>query len=1452
MAAVLHGASSAQTAVLTVTNLADHGPGTLSDVLEGIETGTTNIITFDTALSGGTIQLSNTLIVSKSTTVWIDASDLPGGLTISGEDTVQIFTLISGSTSLTGITLRNGGRALKGGGIWNFGDCSLHRCTLLNNSAATGGGIYNVGVLTLEQCMLSNNSATNDGGGVYNFGTGTLTLERCTLLNNSASNDGGGAYNFSGGALVLRQCTLLNNSATNSGGGIYNQGRLTNVQCTLSGNAASRGGGIYNRGDSATLALESSVIAGNTSETGPDIMKDSGTLIRIGQNLIGNNDTVNGEFPAGNPNSNHDPVGSPDAPLDACLAPLDDYGGFTKTRPPLRGSPAIDAGGSGFGNTILIDQRGFPRVVGAAQDLGAVEAQGVIVVSTNTDRFSPPVTIETGISLREALSIAVPKDTLKFDNALSGQTIRLTNSAGALEVAKDVTVDASGLAGGLTLSGDSNDDGIGDVRILCVNSGIKVALRCLTIYAGHTDGGGGGIHNQGDLRLERCTLIHNTAAFFGGAIFNDQGALALHQCTLAGNSADKGGGVSCRSGNVALTECTIAANFATNAGGGIYLDGDSLALTNSIIANNAIAVTTLDAGPDIHKSFGGIMPSASNLIGNNTTVTTNFPPSSLVGSAERPIDALLTPLGSYGGPTRTMPPLIGSPALDAGTLPEALTNRDQRGFARVIGSGLDIGAVEAYLVLADSAWDVREIKIIPGRGYLNSLSDAENLVFQPATALVFHYQSQVISRQDPEAPGGGGFFEGPEPFASDLISQNDDDFLLLARCVIVVPEADNYTFGFSTEDGAQLKLYGTNFTSFTSLNPNSPATLSEDKNTLRVDGPTANSDALGVCFLQRGTYGLEFLYYAGGGEAYCEVFAARGIKTNIDTSFRLVGHAPSTVANNRSGLDSNGWEVTVLKTGATSVSSAAAQLTEYWSTDHQHSVTSYVVRCPALNFVEPGCGSGGRGFDPKPFPGLARTNEDRNFFALGGRAVLNIEPAGEYTFWLSSDNGARFRIKGSRGWIVGSSDAALMKPDALLDGMQATGCCADVFGTVHLAARPYEVEVIYSHAGGPAYLGLWIARGRYDTFSPAFFSLLQSSGGFVESTPVALSGPADSAPPMNDNFARAIGVSEAAAGAAGSNIGASMEELEPSPLGLLRSVWWKWEASASGLTQADTIGSNFDTILAVYKGSGLADLTQVANNDNSGPNGTSRLTFEAEVGVEYCFQVGGASNHMGQVRLNLGPAPTPPANRDREHAQSLSSDLPVSIWGITTMQAPAAWFKWVAPAPGTLGNNAEVIADNAGSSFSTKLTVYTNDVPLVIDERLLGYYVPFQATPGTTYWIAVEGATGSDWGSYVLNISTATKEAFSPRLVVPTVRPSANEGGTVFTLNWDPEPFATEPFAKYAVEQTFALAPPITWTPVAAWTNLPEKLLLPERVSVLITNDSSASSVFFRLRAEPE
>ena len=157
--------------------------------------------------------------------------------------------------------------------------------------------------------------------------------------------------------------TGLGRASSGAGGALYLEhtvgGRATIVRhCTATGNAGN-GGAIHLSGNPGTI--ENSIISDNTDENGAVI--DVGTDFNAaGRNIINVLDL--GVVVTGNAGGiiNVDPV----------LAPLDFYGGPTETRHPFPASPAID-GTANLGNSPPADQRGFPRAIGLASDLGAVE-----------------------------------------------------------------------------------------------------------------------------------------------------------------------------------------------------------------------------------------------------------------------------------------------------------------------------------------------------------------------------------------------------------------------------------------------------------------------------------------------------------------------------------------------------------------------------------------------------------------------------------------------------------------------------------------------------------------------------------------------------------------------------------------------------------------------------------------------------------------------------------------------------------------------------------------------------------------------------------------------------------------------------------------------------------------------------------------------------------------------
>jgi subtilisin family serine protease len=122
----------------------------------------------------------------------------------------------------------------------------------------------------------------------------------------------------------------------------------------------------------------------------------------------------------------------------------------------------------------------------------------------------------------------------------------------------------------------------------------------------------------------------------------------------------------------------------------------------------------------------------------------------------------------------------------------------------------------------------------------------------------------------------------------------------------------------------------------------------------------------------------------------------------------------------------------------------------------------------------------------------------------------------------------------------------------------------------------------------------------------------------------------------NDNFDDAIALRGPADVTTGSTIGATAEPGEPRHAGTGggRSVWWQWRVPASGDTIIATLGSDFDTVLAVYRGGSVGALREIASNDDAPGLGVqSMVRFNAAAGVLYRIAVDGFRGAEGNVTL---------------------------------------------------------------------------------------------------------------------------------------------------------------------------------------------------------------------------
>lgn len=263
----------------------------------------------------------------------------------------------------------------------------------------------------------------------------------------------------------------------------------------------------------------------------------------------------------------------------------------------------------------------------------------------------------------------------------------------------------------------------------------------------------------------------------------------------------------------------------------------------------------------------------------------------------------------------------------------------------------------------------------------------------------------------------------------------------------------------------------------------------------------------------------------------------------------------------------------------------------------------------------------------------------------------------------------------------------------------------------------------------------------------------------------------------NDFFANALEFPSGVGTVYDNLSGATVEPGEPVHAGILggHSVWYYWVAPTNGTYVLHTGGSLADTILAIYTGSGINNLSLVAEDDNRGAEGTSLVKFFAIGGTMYHFAVDGlleiGSKTAGAVTLNLSPSAI--LNDDfaeRTTLSGLSIQVPDSNVNATKQPGEpnhggnagghSIWWTWTAPITGP------VVITTINSTFDTTLAVYTGTqlsaLTLVaenddaIGNPEFSSQVQFQGIAGQSYQIAVDGYRFSEnqvaSGTMVLSI----------------------------------------------------------------------------------------------------
>ncbi len=411
----------------------------------------------------------------------------------------------------------------------------------------------------------------------------------------------------------------------------------------------------------------------------------------------------------------------------------------------------------------------------------------------------------SGLSLREAIEYAnahAGVDTITFAPNVAG-TMTLSGTR-LPDAQSDLTITGPG-ADVLAISGNSQSailNAVGtsiQISGLAFTGGNSIVGGAFSIAVGASvtidaselhnniatgtssiNGDGGAILNRGTLTLRNSTLRNNSAVN-GGGIYNATGAtLNVQNSTLAENAATFGGGVH-NLGLASFLNSTIAFN-RSNVGGGIRATTFGVNATTTLM--NTILGGNTNFGGTAPQDFAGggsfTSQSTHNLIGPGGSggLVNGVSGNIVVGS----VAALrLGTLTNNGGRTRTIAILLGSPAINAGnnTFATNLAN-DQRGvgFARLVGSSVDIGAFESGPVAS-----LTSIVANGGDAFLNSAQRSQ------ITSLVVTFDFPVVLAPGAFTIANTGLVTAQAPVA------------LAASQILVNGSGTTYTITFGSGSG---------------------------------------------------------------------------------------------------------------------------------------------------------------------------------------------------------------------------------------------------------------------------------------------------------------------------------------------------------------------------------------------------------------------------------------------------------------------------------------------------------------------------------------------------------------------------------------------------------------------------------------------------------------------------
>ena len=284
-----------------------------------------------------------------------------------------------------------------------------------------------------------------------------------------------------------------------------------------------------------------------------------------------------------------------------------------------------------------------------------------------------------------------------------------------VENATDVVIDGLVICGG---------EGIGAAGgVTCLGRGSVLISRCL--ICGNTGRWGGGINVSGEiiLTIRDSQILENGAkGGWGGGIVSAVDLVIIERCWIRGNVSDGRAGavlIENNDGKVIIRDSLISGNYAKDRGGALqsYFKGSLFDLTNVTVGGNRFE--RADSGA-IHIGGGARLIARNSIFWGNEGELAGDLSSMLLtnclvagsGGSEGWWDE---PIADGGGNIDVNPQFVapfdwreapssggdyalfsGSPAIGRGDASLTDSQRDLLGNQRVMGTGLELGAIEFF------------------------------------------------------------------------------------------------------------------------------------------------------------------------------------------------------------------------------------------------------------------------------------------------------------------------------------------------------------------------------------------------------------------------------------------------------------------------------------------------------------------------------------------------------------------------------------------------------------------------------------------------------------------------------------------------------------------------------------------------------------------------------------